>query len=326
MSHVSISKIIKDVGAALKLRVVEGAEFLDNTVAENRIQKTGLALTGFVENIHPGRIQIMGSNEIKYLSTLPEERQLEILTYITTVEIPAIIVTRNLEILESIKKVCRMRKIPLLASSLASSALITQMNKYLEETLAPMTTVHGVLMEVLGIGVLMLGKSGIGKSECALDLLQRGHRLVADDVVIVHKTPPDVIWGSSDGAIKYHMEVRGLGIINIKDLFGITAVRPRKRIELIIELVEWDRRVEYDRLGIETQTYTLLDVELPYMKLPITNGKNIASIVEVATRNFLLRIEGHLAGEELAMSQIEKIAKRSQPAPLPGFHNSSEVE
>lgn len=155
------------------------------------------------------------------------------------------------------------------------------------------TCIHGVFMDIFGVGVLIIGKSGIGKSECALDLVLRGHRLVSDDLVNVKKRQPDTLYGTGSEIIKHHMEIRGLGIINIKDLFGIAAIRDRKLIELVVELQEWDPNTEYDRLGIDEKTYILLDVHIPYIQIPVRPGRNMTSIIEVAARNQLLKMEGH---------------------------------
>jgi HPr kinase/phosphorylase len=174
------------------------------------------------------------------------------------------------------------------------------------------TTTHGVLMDVFGIGVLIIGKSGIGKSELALDLVLRGHRLVADDIVNIKKKPPSTLYGSGSEIIKYHMEIRGLGIINIRDLFGISAVRDHKIIELAVELHDWDPRAEYDRLGIEEKKYTLLDVRLPFVQIPVRPGRNIAAIIEVASRNYLLKLQGHHSAREFQDKLNKEIVANSK--------------
>ena len=173
-----------------------------------------------------------------------------------------------------------------------SSTVISVITARLEEMLAPRAAIHGVLVDVYGVGLLLIGRSGVGKSEAALDLVLRGHRLVADDIVEIRKRQPDIIIGASSELIKHHMEIRGLGILNIKDLFGISAVRDSKRVELVIELSDWNEDEEYDRLGVEERRYALLDVALPMLRIPIRPGRNIASIIEVAARNQLLKQQG----------------------------------
>jgi HPr kinase/phosphorylase len=202
--------------------------------------------------------------------------------------------------------------VPLLSTPLMSSVFINRVTKFLEFRLAPSTTVHGVLIDVLGVGVLLLGKSGIGKSEAALDLVMRGHRLVADDIVDIRRRPPDIVFGSGSDIIKHHMEIRGLGIINIKDLFGIAAVRDTKKIELVVELVEWSPDEEYDRLGVEDLTYTILDVTIPQLRIPVRPGRNMTSIIEVAARNQLLKIQGHHSAREF-QDRLNKAIAEAKP-------------
>jgi HPr kinase/phosphorylase len=172
------------------------------------------------------------------------------------------------------------------------------MQGYLEDALTAQTSMHGVLLDVFGVGILLLGKSGIGKSEIALDLVMRGHRLVADDIVDVKRKSPEAVFGAGSEIIKHHMEIRGLGIINIKDLFGVAAIRERKKIEIVMELVEWDPQVEYDRLGVEDRKYRILDVEVPMLVVPVRPGRNMTTIIEVAARNHLLKQQGHHSARE----------------------------
>ena len=199
-------------------------------------------------------------------------------------------------------KICRERDIPLLVSRFSSSVLIDRLTKFLEERLAPSTTLHGVLLDVLGVGVLIIGKSGIGKSECALELVARGYRLVSDDIVIVKRMPPDVLFGTSSDIIRFHMEIRGIGIVNIRDLYGITAIREKKQMDVVVELVQWDSDSEYERLGFEDKAYDILGVGLPYLKIPVSPGRSVATIVEVAARNQILKIMGHHSAKNLEVT------------------------
>jgi HPr kinase/phosphorylase len=205
---------------------------------------------------------------------------------------------RGLPAFQEMLQLADDRGVALMVSPLMSSVFIDRITKYLEDQLSPTTSIHGVLMDVLGVGILLLGKSGIGKSEAALDLVMRGHRLVADDIVDIRKRPPDMVFGSGSEIIKHHMEIRGLGIINIKDLFGIAAVRDTKKIELVIELVEWREDEEYDRLGVEDITLSILDIEIPKLRIPVRPGRPTTSIIEVAARNQLLKIQGHHSAQE----------------------------
>jgi HPr kinase/phosphorylase len=202
--------------------------------------------------------------------------------------------------------------IPLLVTNHQSSTFISLVTKFLEERLLPTTNVHGVLMDVLGVGILIFGKSGIGKSECALDLVIRGHRLVADDVVFIKKKVPAALVGHGGVHIQHLMEIRGLGIINIKDMFGVSSIREKKIVDMVLELVEWDPAEEYDRLGLDDNVHTILGVDLPYTIIPVRPGRNLSSIIEVAARNFLLKGMGYHSAREFQ----EKLLARTEPRPL----------
>ena len=202
--------------------------------------------------------------------------------------------------------------IPLLRSHHQSSTFISLLTQYLEERLLAQTNVHGVLVDVLGVGVLLLGKSGVGKSECALDLVIRGHRLVSDDIVKVRLKLPAVLFGEGSDLLHYHMEIRGLGIINIKHLFGVASIRERKKIDLVIELVEWQDGQEYDRLGLEERSYELLGVKLPLQTIPVRQGRNITTIVEVAARNQLLKEMGYHSAIEFEERLEQRMAETAR--------------
>jgi HPr kinase/phosphorylase len=209
---------------------------------------------------------------------------------------------------------CERDAVPLLVSGLASAEFITRVTAVLGDSLSPSTSIHGVLLDVLGIGILLLGKSGIGKSEAALDLVVRGHRLVADDIVNIRRRGDNVL-GAGAGIIKHHMEIRGLGIINIKDLFGISAVRDAKKIELVVELCEWDASAEYDRLGLDDQVHVILDVKIPMLSIPVRPGRNISSIIEVAARNQLLKVQGHHSAREF-QERLNRAIAGARPTSL----------
>ncbi len=270
-----------------------GASGLERELSTSRIQKPGLLLTGLLEELHSDRAQIFGAAEIGYLTSLSEFELVGTLELLEKPKIPVIIVTRGLKPPGFLLKLCDEKDVPLFTTPYTSSILIEGLTKFLEERLAPTITMHGVLVDVLGVGILIIGKSGIGKSECALDLVSRGYRLVSDDVVIIRKIPPAILSGTSSDIIRYHMEIRGLGIVNIKDIFGITAIRERKQIDIVVELVKWEPESEYDRLGFEENLFDIMEVSLPYLKIPVSPGRSVATIVEVAARNQLLKIMGH---------------------------------
>ena len=290
---ISVGELLKETAERLGLKLVSGKNGLSKRITTSRIQKPGLLLTGLLEKLHPERIQIFGKAEVDYLNSLSSDKLKATLKLLEKVDAPCFIVTRKQKPPAVLSNLAEKKNIPLLTINLTTSLFIERFTKYLEERLAPTTTMHGVLVDVLGVGVLILGKSGIGKSECALDLVTKGYRLVADDAVVIKRMSPTTLFGIASDVIKYHMEVRGLGIVNVKDLFGITAIREKKQMDIIVELVEWNPDEEYDRLGFEEGAYEILDVKLPFLKIPVSPGRSVATIVEVAARNQLLKIMGY---------------------------------
>ena len=276
--------------AELEVVLVAGSLGLDRTVVVPRIQKPGLALTGWPEQLHPGRVLVLGATEIQYLATHALAREVGITTLLAS-DPACIVVCRGIAPPAELHAAVEARSIPLLVSALVTADFIAEVTTWMAGRLAPETETHGVLLDVRGVGILVVGKSGIGKSETALDLVVRGHRLVADDVIRIRRQGGQVT-GRGAGILGHHMEIRGLGIINIKDLFGIASVRASKKIELVVELHEWDANVEYDRLGFDDHHERLLDVAVPKVRLPVRPGRNLATLIEVAARNELLKHQG----------------------------------
>ncbi len=308
----TIEELLKDEEYGLGLNLIAGARGLGNRIRSSRLQKPGLALTGYTEYLHTDRVQVLGNTEISYLLQLDEQLAKANIEKICSFPICCFIVTRGLEPPAFLKATAENAGIPLLSTPLQSSTFISLITKFLEEKLLPTTHIHGVLVDVLGVGVLLLGKSGIGKSECALDLVIRGHRLVADDIVYIKKKMPAALVGQAGESIHYHMEIRGLGIINIKDLYGVSSIREKKIVDMVLELVEWDPTYEYDRLGIDDLVYTILGVDLPHLRIPVSPGRNLTSIIEVAARNFLLKGMGFHSAREFH----EKLLARLEIRPL----------
>ena len=296
----------------LEMRVVAGESGFGRPIAWGRIQRPGLALAGFLPYIKPGRIQILGESELNYLDTMAEDVRRERIASICALPVSAFVITKGQTPPDDIVRECRLRKIPLLVSDRTTSVVIQSITRVLEDSLAPSTTLHGVLVDVYGMGVLLLGESGIGKSECALDLVHRGHRLVADDAVEIRRYPSGALVGRAAEMIRYHMELRGIGIINIKHLFGVSAVRASKSVELVIELERWDPTKKYDRLGLDGEFYTILERELPRLRLPVASGRNLALLIEIAARNELLKSQGYDAAKEFARRVDEEIAKNAR--------------
>lgn len=276
--------------AELRVTAAAGQTGFDRVVSVPRIQKPGLALTGWPEQLHPQRVLVLGGTEIEYLREYTPARGVGIETILAS-DPACVVVCRGLVPPVELSAAASRRGVPVLVSSLATADFITEVTGWMSDRLSSTTDIHGVLMDVLGIGVLLLGKSGIGKSETALDLVVRGHRLVADDVVKIRRQGGHVV-GRGAGIIGHHMEIRGLGIINVKDLFGISAVRETKKIELVVELREWREDEEYDRLGFDDVFDRILDVAVPKVRLPVRPGRNLATLIEVAARNQLLKVQG----------------------------------
>lgn len=316
MGSIKISRLLEDTEYDLQLTLIAGDAGLSRKIDSPRIQKPGLALTGFTEHLHAGRVQVFGNTEISYLRTLPAEKQLEVLRKVFREDLACVIVTKNLDIPEALVMAANENSLPVLKTPHLSSVLIQKVESFLEEALTLTATLHGVLMDVFGVGILLLGKSGIGKSEIALDLVMRGHRLVADDIVDVTRRKQGAVYGAGNPIIKHHMEIRGLGIINIKDLFGIAAVRDRKKIELVIELMEWDPAREYDRLGVDEEKFRVVDVDIPLANVPVRPGRNLTTIIEVAARNHLLKLQGHHSARDFAERLNRAIAEGQMRATM----------
>ncbi len=298
MDAIRVGALLDDTQFDLRLSLVAGKQGLSRRISSSRIQKPGLVLAGFTEYLHKERVQIFGNTEMSYLKTLPQQRKVEVLRAFFGQEVSCLVITKDLEVPSELVAAADEAGVPVLRTTHLSSNFIVSVQNYLADVLTASTSMHGVLLDVFGVGILLLGKSGIGKSEIALDLVMRGHRLVADDIVDVKRKTPESVYGMGSEIIKHHMEIRGLGIINIKDLFGVSAIRERKKIEIVLELVEWDPSVEYDRLGVEEKKFRILDVEIPMLVVPVRPGRNMTTIVEVAARNHLLKLQGHHSARE----------------------------
>lgn len=291
------------------MEVLAGEDGLGRLIRIARIQKPGLALAGFLDQLHPERVQILGETEISYLSTLDPHLAFSRLESLCAAQVSCIIIAKALEPTPGLVDLCRQYNLPLLRSREISSTLIRKITTYLEDLLAPETSMHGCLVDVSGVGIILQGKSGIGKSECALGLIERGHRLVGDDLVIIKRKVPGVLFGSAADMIRYHMEIRGLGIINIKDLFGVSSIRHRKKVELVVELVEWEDGTDVERLGLDEHTFAILGVELPYLRIPVRPARDLRLIIEMAARNHLLKRMGYNAAVELSRELSRRMTR-----------------
>jgi HPr kinase/phosphorylase len=309
MKSVKVAEIIESTSAELQLEVLAGRSGFTRAVNTARIQKPGLALTGYVDFVQRGRVQILGSTELTYLEKLDPAARVRACEGFCTVEMAMIACTKGMAVADALVDACERTHTPLVRTPQVTDVFIARMESWLEDRLAPQTSMHGVLVEVYGLGVQLLGKSGIGKSELALDLVQRGHPLVADDVVTIRRRGAETLYGQGSGLTKHLLEIRGLGIINVKDLFGVSAVREKKRLDLIAELVEWKADEEYDRLGLDERFFTILDVEVPLITVPVRPGRNMGVIIEAAARNQLLKSMGKHSALELQERLVRELAR-----------------
>jgi HPr kinase/phosphorylase len=286
----------------LSIELLAGAAGLDRRITNPHIQKTGLALAGFHDYLRPGRVLIFGESEIRYLESLESASRLRALRLALALDFPCVLITGGFAPPPEVALVAEETGLPVLRTSVDTPAAIAKLTSILEDSLADRTVMHAVLMDILGLGVLIVGESGIGKSECALDLIVRGHRLVADDAVEIRRRAETVLIGTCPELTRHHMELRGVGMINVKDLFGIASTRSSKRVELVVSLERWDPGREYDRLGLDDEFYEVLGLPVPLIRMPVAPGRSTSILVEVAARNQLLRSRGHHAARALADS------------------------
>ena len=268
-------------------------------IEENDVNRPGLQLMGFYEYFNPERIQIIGKMEFAYLSTIDEKTRRERLQLLFAQRIPALIITRELPYFAEMLELAKEYEVPLLRSKESTSNFMSGLIAYLNLTLAPRITRHGVLIEIYGEGVFITGESGVGKSETAIELVKRGHRLVADDAVEIRKVSNISLVGSSPDNIRHFLELRGIGIINARRLFGIGAVKMTEKIDLVIELEQWNSEKVYDRMGVDTEYVSLLGVKIPSLTIPVKPGRNLAVIMEVAAMNNRQKKMGYNAAREL---------------------------
>jgi HPr kinase/phosphorylase len=281
-----------------ELELIAGREGLDAVICTPELNRPGLALAGYYDVFSSDRIQLIGLTESSYLRSMFPGHRIRAIERTLGFAIPCIIVTTGQEICEELLKVCNERNIVLLRTSHNTSYFQADLAHYLERRLAPSWNIHGVMMDVFGIGVLIQGVSGVGKSECGLELIERGHRLIADDVVVVRRIDQNELIAETPANIGYHMEIRGIGIIDVELLYGVRAVREEAKISLTVKLEPWDPSKEYERLGLEDRTTTLFDCRIPEYILPVEPGRNIAKLVEVAALDHRLEEQGINVAQE----------------------------
>lgn len=302
----TLRELLSRKGDPLQLEPLTGELGLDRPIPDPEAASPGLALAGYTTRFMPRRLHVLGETEITYLNALPAEERRGRLQRFFEFDLPCIFVTKGLEVPADLLDLARVRGVPLLRSRLKTAEFYRRIKPIVEEAFAPSTTLHGSLADVYGVGLLFIGRSGIGKSECVLDLIERGHRLVADDVVQVSRRGADVLIGQGHELAAHHMEIRGVGLVDIPAVFGIRSVRQQKRIEVVVQLEDWEVAKDADRTGLDQLEMTVLDVQLPKVIIPLNPGKNITVICEVVAMMHLLRY----SGVDVAAAFNERLIRR----------------
>ncbi len=306
-ASVTVQTLLAEPEVAAIARLVAGARSLDRAITHPRVQKNGLCLAGHTRGLVASRVQVLGETELSYLESLEATVRGERCGQLFALGLSLVLVTRGATPPAELLEAARASATPMAVVELRSSRTIAVVHEVLDRLLAPSETRHGVLIDVHGMGTLLLGPSGIGKSECALFLVERGHRLVADDQVTLVRSPTGAIVGQPPPLLRHHLELRGIGIVNVRELFGATAVRDEKNIDLVIELCPWDPEQPFDRLGLDDLGFDLLGVRLPMLRIPVQPGRNMAVILEVAARNQLLKRAGKHSARDFVAHLSERL-------------------
>lgn len=304
---VKVSELVQQ----FQLEIVSGEDGLRRSITVDDLSRPGLEMAGYFHYYPKERVQILGKTELAFMDTLSNEDRMDRIERLCDDETPCFIITRGLEAPLELIQQSNAKQIPVLRSHVATTILIGRITNFLERKLAPSATIHGVLVDVYGVGILITGGSGIGKSETALELVKRSHRLVADDAVEIRQTSDGQLHGSAPELIRYLLEIRGLGIINVMTLFGAGAIRTMKRISVVIKLENWQPDKQYDRLGLDEETTRIIDTDVPLVTVPVRPGRNLAVIIEVAAMNFRLKRMGYNAALQFTNKLTETIADDS---------------
>jgi HPr kinase/phosphorylase len=303
---------VADLARHFKMDVVSGEEGLKRIISVADLYRPGLEMAGYFEYHPQERVQILGKTELTFFQTLPKTDRRERMLRLCGHETPCICVTRGLPVPEELLEASKEKNVPVLHSNLATTTLAGHMSDFLEGRLAPSTTIHGVLVDVYGIGMLITGSSGIGKSETALELVKRGHRLIADDAVEIRQTAENVLIGNAPDLIKHLLEIRGVGIINVMTLFGAGAVRNNTKISLVARLETWNQDKQYDRLGLDEETTRIIETDVPLVTIPVRPGRNLAVIIEVAAMNYRLKRMGYNAALQFTNKLTETLSEENE--------------
>ena len=312
MTGPRVRDLLERKGDPLQLEALTGDVGLDRRIPTPEASSPGLALAGYTTRFAAHRLQILGETEISFLNSLSTAERRKSLETLFQFDLPCVVIAKGLEAPAELIELGRAKGIPVIRTKLKTTELYRGLRPFLDDAFAPTTTVHGSLADVFGVGLLFLGRSGIGKSECVLDLVERGHRLVADDVVHITRHGNDVLIGRGHELARHYMEIRGVGLIDIRALFGIRAVRQQKRLEVVVQLEDWDATREYDRTGIDGQTTQLLDMALPLVTVPLNPGKNLTVVCEVVAMNHLLRYSGVDSARIFNERLLQRMAERRE--------------
>jgi len=312
MSTLTVRDILERNGEPLQLELLAGEKGLDRPVRVPEVSSPGLVIAGFTGRFVAERLHVLGETEIAYLRSLAPKERLARLTAFTGFDLPCVFVTKGKAAPRELLRLANERDIPVMRTQLKTSEFYRRITTYLTEVFAPQTQLHGSMADVYGVGLVFVGRSGIGKSECVLDLVERGHRLVADDVVHITRRAGDVLIGRAHEMAHRYMEIRGIGLVDIMGLFGVRAVRQQKRIEVVVELQDWDVAREVDRTGLDGRTTNVLGVELPLVVVPLNPGKNLTVICEVVAMNHLLRYSGVDSAREFNERLIRRMAEKAE--------------
>ncbi|MEK4230628.1 HPr(Ser) kinase/phosphatase [Solibacillus sp. FSL H8-0538] len=307
-----IQVITKDVMEKFKLHLVSGQEGIGRYITTSDISRPGLEMAGYFTHYPANRVQLLGKTELSFFDMLPPDIKQERISKLCSQETPAIIISRGLDVPQELIEASNDNNVPVLVTQLTTTRFSSRLTNFLESKLAPTTAIHGVLVDIYGIGVLIMGKSGVGKSETALELIKKGHRLVADDSVEIRQEAENMLIGNPPPLLENLLEIRGIGIINIMTLFGASAVRPYKRITLVVELETWDPDKGYDRLGLDEEKMKIIDTNVTKLTIPVQPGRNVSVIIEVAAMNYRLKKMGVNAAEEFARRLEEVIASNDE--------------
>jgi HPr kinase/phosphorylase len=299
-SSITVGFLYEANKTRLKLQPMNGAIGMEKELRDKNIHRPGLALAGYVELFTYDRVQVFGNTEIRYLQHLSLAERVKAFEKILQFDIPCVIVTNNNPVDDELLHLAQARGVAMFQTPFETTKFVYFLSDFLDDQFAPQTVVHGSFIDVYGVGVLLIGRSGIGKSEIALDLVERGHRLVADDVVMITRKGEGILMGAGTDVVKHFMEIRGLGLIDVRAIFGIRAIRFQKRVEIVIELEEWSRDQEYTRTGLDHESLAVLGVEITHVKLPIFPGKNVTVITEVIALDYLSKHYGYDAPKEFA--------------------------